>query len=347
MFCVDCGEEKTIFRNGSCLECYLKNHQFTQGPDFIDITMCVHCGSLKFKSLWTNEPLETIVKRNVKQLFSISNELRQVTIEATCTQEQERYSCTISISGTVDDVPITETHHVYVRMKQHSCDTCSKQFGGYHEAILQIRPHEKKIPKDELLEIRTFVESLIFSMQEQGHRNLFIADVGEEHGGIDFYLSDKQAAATIIKKIQESYGGVMTTSSKNMGMKDGKQLYRVTHLVRLPSYHQGDFLEINEQHYYVLSLSHHTVHVVNLATWEKKGMPSKDLGTVKIVGSKELLKEMIFISQTSQDIQLMDPKNYKMFTLKKPKPFSFENEKIQVVSLDEDMYYLFPVEKQK
>lgn len=347
MFCVDCGEEKPIFREGSCVDCYLKRHQFTTGPPFIDIPACAHCGSLKYKSLWTTDTLETIVKRNVKQLFSISNELENTTIKVVCTEEQERFSCNITISGNVDGIPISESNHVFVRLKPHSCDMCSKQFGGYHEAILQIRPHEKKIPKDELFEIRQFVEALIFSMQRQGHRNLFIADVGDEHGGIDFYISDKQASATIIRKVQERFGGVLTTSSKNIGMKDGNQLYRVTYLLRLFPYRQGDLLEINKHYYYILSLSHHSVHLFNLTTGEKRSIPPKELELAKIIEGKDQIRDMIFISQTEKEIQVMDPKSYRVFMVKKLLPFTYETENIRVVYIDENAVFLFPCEKQK
>ena len=347
MFCVDCGKDKPIFREGSCLECYLKRHQFSQGPPFLDIPVCAHCGSFKYKSLWTADSLEHVVARYVRQLFTISAELKQIDIHVTCTEERERFSCAITISGTVDDASISETHHLYVRLKQHSCDVCSKQFGGYHEAILQIRPYEKKIPADELLEIHQFVETLVTTMQQQGHRNLFIADVGDEHGGIDFYLSDKQAGATIIKKVQERYGGVITTSSKNVGMKDSKQLYRVTYLIRLPSYRLGEFLEIDDEYFYISSLSHHTVHLINLATWEKRHVSSKDLEHVKVLGGKERIKEMILVSQTREDVQVMEPNNYKIMVIKKPQSHSFDMEKIRVVFFDEDTVFLFPFEKQK
>ncbi len=347
MFCVDCGEEKAIFRDGSCLECYLKGHQFTKGPAFIDISICAHCGSFKYKSLWSHDKFEEVVIRHVKQMFSIGNELKGVRIDVTCTKEQERFSCNVTIVGSVDEVPISESHHLYVRLKQQSCDVCSKQFGGYHEAILQIRPFKRKISAEELMKIRQYVETTIASMQEQGHRNLFIADVSEEHGGIDFYLSDKQVGATIIKKVQEKYGGVITTSSKNIGMKDSKQLYRVTFLIRLPPYQKGEFVEFNGEYFYIFLISQSSVHLINLATWEKRSVNPKDFENVKVLGGKQIVQDMLFISQNDSEVQVMEPKNYKVMILKKPQAHCFDTDVVKVVFIDENIFFLSPLEKQK
>ena len=88
----------------------------------------------------------------------------------------------------------------------------------------------------------TAVEGLVESMQDKGNRALFITDSKEEHGGLDFYLSDKGSALTITKKVQGKYGGSIKQSSKNIGMKDSRQVYRMTYLLRLPSFRKGDFI---------------------------------------------------------------------------------------------------------
>jgi nonsense-mediated mRNA decay protein 3 len=343
MFCVDCGEEKQIFRDGSCLECYLKNHQFSKGPKVIDIPVCVHCGSLKYKSLWSKDALEHVIERYVKQIFTIHAELEQISIHVSCEEEVERYCCSIVISGTIDHTPITESHSLFIRLKQQSCDVCSKQFGGYHEAILQIRPN-KKSTAHEIVQIRQFIEGFIVTLQEQGHRTLFIADVEETHGGIDFYLSDKQAGSTIAKKVQEKYGGVITTSSKNTGMKDGKQLYRVTYLLRLPPYRQNDFVKYNGEYFYILSISQHNVSLINLATWEKRSLAHKDLENVHIIGGKELIKDMVFINQYDNEIQVMEPNTYNLMILRKPRFYSYHSDKIHIVAVDPNTVFLFPPE---
>ena len=42
--------------------------------------------------------------------------------------------------------------------------------------------------------------------------------------------------------VQEQFGGEIKHSSKNVGMREGKQIYRMTYLLRLPAFKKGDFI---------------------------------------------------------------------------------------------------------
>jgi len=53
--------------------------------------------------------------------------------------------------------------------------------------------------------IETFLDALVYSMQKNGNRKLFVTDKNYEKTGIDYLLSDKQAAAAIIKKAQSEF----------------------------------------------------------------------------------------------------------------------------------------------
>ena len=340
MFCVECGKEEKIFRDGVCVDCYLKNHNFSKGPQIIDLSICPHCGSYKYKSTWTSDSFDNVFKRWIKHLFDISRELKKPEITTECEEEKERIICKIIITGFLDGVKITEEHDTIVRMKKDVCDVCSKRFGGYHEAIVQVRANKRNLTEEELVDIRSHVEDLVRTMQEKGHRGLFITDMGKEHGGIDFYLSDKGAALTITKKIQESYGGEIKKSSKNIGMKDSKQVYRMTYLLRLPSFRKGDFISHKDSFFYISSISRNKVHVLELYGWTEKFFDVKEIENTNILGRDELIKEMILVSQTKEEIQVMDPTTYKTFEMRKPKNISFDSKKVIVAKIEEEIFLL-------
>lgn len=340
MFCVECGKEGKIFRNGLCVDCYLKTHNFSKGPQIIDLSICPHCGSYKYKSTWISDSFDNVFKRWIKHLFDISRELKKPEITTECEEEKERTLCKVIITGFLDDVKITEEHNTIVRMKKDVCDVCSKRFGGYHEAIVQVRADKRNLTEEELIDIRLQVENLVRTMQEKGHRGLFITDMGKEHGGIDFYLSDKGAAITITKKIQENYGGEIKKSSKNIGMKDSKQVYRMTYLLRLPSFRKGDFISYKDSFFYISSISRNKIHVLELYGWTEIFFDVKEIEDANILGRDELIKEMILVSQTKEEIQVMDPKTYKTFELRKPKNISFDSKKIKVAKIEEEIFLI-------
>jgi nonsense-mediated mRNA decay protein 3 len=253
MFCVECGKEGEIYKDGLCVQCYLKNHKFTSGPRLIDIGYCFHCNSFKYKNSWFLEPFEEVLKKWILHYFQISRELKNIKIEPKCRESSDGIHCLIVINGMLDGHQISEEHEVIIYLKKSVCDVCSKRFGGYHEAIIQVRANNRTLSKSELLEIQTNVENEVKSMYNRGNRSLFITDIGIERGGIDFFLSDKSAALSIVKKLQKQYGGELKTSSRNVGMKDSRQVYRMTYLLRLPHYQRDDFISYGGKYYFLIS----------------------------------------------------------------------------------------------
>ena len=177
--------------------------------------------------------------------------------------------------------------------------------------------------------------------------NLFVADVGREHGGLDFFLSDKRSAFSIVKKLQETYGGYITVSSKNIGMKDRKQLYRDTYLLRLLPFDKADVIKFNHTYFFVEKFSKNTVFLFNLESNNKAILESSELENAIIIGNKELVKDMIVVSQKNDEVQVMDQESYHIWVVKKPKQRNIEEEKTSVIYIDEEHIYLFPGENQK
>jgi len=340
MFCVECGKKGEIFQEAVCIDCFLKTHSFSKGPKIIDLSICSHCGSCKYKNSWTSDSFNETLNRWIKHLFDISKELKKPKISTEYKEEKEYIQCKSTITGFLKDIKISEEHDVIVRKKKDVCDVCSKRFGGYHEAIIQVRADNRNLTEKEIIEIKKYVESLVITLQQKGHRKLFITDMREEHGGLDFYLSDKGSALTITKKIQECYGGEIKKSSKNIGMKDGRQLYRMTYLLRLPSIRKGDFISHDDAIFNIYAISRNKVHILELSGWIEKIYDIKELETAKILGSDELIKDMILVSQTKKEVQLMDPKTYKTLEVRKPKNISYDLKKVKILKIDDEIFLL-------
>ncbi|UCH72290.1 MAG: hypothetical protein JSW62_01715 [Thermoplasmatales archaeon] len=341
MFCVECGKEKPIYKEGACIKCYLQTHSFSKGPKNIDLPLCAHCNSYKYKNTWTSDLFGDILRRVVKNNFHINKELRKIDINTECKGREDEKHCKITISGFLDDIEINEEHDLIVNLKRTTCDVCSKQFGGYHEAIFQIRANNRKLKKEELDNIKLTVENLVENLRARGNRSLFITDVGEKNDILDFYLSDKRSAIVIAKKTQEQYGGTIKQSSKNIGMKDSRQIYRMTYLLRLPSFRKGDFISYKNSFFHISSISGNKVHVLELSNWMKHIFDEKKLQKAKIIGGKNSVKEMILVHQTKNELQLMDPKNYKIFEVKKPINIPLKSKTVKTVKI-ENIYYLIP-----
>lgn len=334
MFCVECGKDEPIFRNGVCLCCYLKHTQFSKGPAYLDITLCSRCSSYKYKNTWVQESFDDILKRHVKDVFTISPDLKNVTIQTRCNEQERVLACMVSISGSFEGQSITEHHPLTVRIKQNTCNICSREAGGYYEAIIQIRAEQRTFTDAEIRTIRLAVEAMVRQLQKSGKRGLFITDYNEKREGLDFFISEKTTAFSIAKKIQEQFGGDFKQSASSAGMKDSRQVYRMTYLVRVPAYRKGDFFSVDASFYVIVSLHESKVRAVELSTWMEKVLDGTDIQPSRIYGGKELIREMIVVSQSKKDIQLMDPKTYSTVEIQKPTMVSVDTPMVNTVKLD-------------
>ncbi len=163
---------------------------------------------------------------------------------------------------------------------------------------------------------------MVGQLQKSGKRGLFITDDDENRQGLDFFLSEKATAFSIAKKIQEQFGGEFKQSASTAGMKDSKEVYRMTYLVRIPAYRKDDFFSWDNSFFLIVSLHENKVRAIELSTWVEKVIDGKYIQPSKIFGGKERIKEMILVSQSKKEIQLMDPKTYSTVEIPKPKIIS-------------------------
>jgi len=302
--------------------------------------MCPRCSSYKYKNTWVQEAFDDILKRGIKEAFSISPELKDVEIQTQCKEQDRILACMVFISGALENETITEQHPLTVRIRHNTCEICSREAGGYYEAILQIRTEKRTFTDKELQTIRSAVKTLVEQFQESGKRGLFITDFDEKREGLDFFISEKGTALSIAKKIQEQFGGDFKQSASSAGMKDSRQIYRMTYLVRIPAYRKGDFFSLDNSFFFIESLHANKVRALELSAWTEKVIDGKNIRPSKIYGGAELIREMIVGSQSKNEIQLMDPKTYAPVDIQKPKTASIDTTMVKTVKLDE---YLFLV----
>jgi NMD protein affecting ribosome stability and mRNA decay len=77
--------------------------------------------------------------------------------------------------------------------------------------------------------------------------------------------------------------------------------------------------------------------MINLESWEESINDVKSIHKAKKEGGQELVKDMILVSQTEKEIQVMDSKTYEIKILRVPKPVSLDSKMIKVVMLDDKL----------
>lgn len=93
---------------------------------------------------------------------------------------------------------------------------------SYYEAILQLRPANKKL-----------LDFVVKRIKERG--NVSISKTVKLKTGVDLYLSSWRFAVSLSRMLKKSFGGTTKITRKlhTQSKKTGKRVYRVTVLFRL------------------------------------------------------------------------------------------------------------------
>jgi len=106
---------------------------------------------------------------------------------------------------------------ISVRIVKNICPHCSRQSGGYFEAIIQLRGPISKINRHD----RLFRKILL--------KKTFVTKEVERKEGLDLYIGDSKAVVEMLADL-----GIKARISRTLaGEKEGQRVYRTTFLVRL------------------------------------------------------------------------------------------------------------------
>jgi len=189
-------------------------------------------------------------------------------------EDANNYFLTVKASGRFEDLRQVQDFHVRLRIKPSVCDTCAKQAGRYFEGILQVRAEDRDLTPAEMRAVRTLVLARVERGRDEGGD--FISRTEEIHGGLDFYVSTNGLGQRLAKELADTFGGTVSASPKLFGQREGKEIYRLTTLVRLPAFEVGDVVRHKSEVTEVISLRPF-VELRNLITGEKRRYKPKDL----------------------------------------------------------------------
>lgn len=238
MFCVECGAEGPTV-GGLCPRCFAKRHPLVEPPAHVDLPRCRQCGALRFRAGWSRVDLEKTIPRLLEEKIPPLPPYPRARFTAAARPEDEaNFLLAVTASGAYEGVEQTQTFRVRLRLKPSLCDTCARQSSKYYEGILQVRADDRDLTEQEVRTVRTLVLSRVDRTREEAGD--FVSKVEEVRGGMDFYLSTNALGTRLAKEIAEAMGGTVTASPKLYGQRQGKELYRVTTLVRLPAFRVGD-----------------------------------------------------------------------------------------------------------
>ncbi|MBR7124908.1 MAG: hypothetical protein IKC93_08630 [Candidatus Methanomethylophilaceae archaeon] len=333
---IDC--EDTI--NGLCLECFLNGRELMKLPHHVDLQRCTNCEEYYIRERWIPMDEADAVEETAISGISIIAEGELISVGTFADKQDDRtfqvtIQADIGVGGRITDAECK----TLVRLKNTVCKKCSRQLGNYYEATLQIRSGDKGLT-DELRDetVRRVRDSV--ELQSKTNRGLFITKVQEVRGGVDIQLSSTSLARSLTKDLIEAYGAESQESASLVGQtSDGLDMYRLTFLVRLPSYHIGDILEMNGKPHLLSGLNKTGGRLTSLNDFRDTSARKNEIQAMKILAKVSDRKDAIVLTSTGTEVQVMHPTNYSTIDLRIPQDAEI-GETVQVVQIEDVLYYV-------
>ncbi len=238
MFCVECGAEGPTVE-GVCPSCFAKKHRIVDPPQHVDVRRCNQCGAVQVGNAWIRSDIDVAIPQILREKIPTRKPfIRALFTHEAREEDPNNYSLTVKTMARYEGIEQVQDFHVRLRLKPSLCDVCGKQKSRYYEGIIQVRGDGRDLTPKELRSVRTFVAARIERARDESRD--FLSKVEETHGGLDFYVSTNAFSKSLARELAATFGGSVRSSPKLFGMRDGKQVYRVTSLVRLTAFGVGD-----------------------------------------------------------------------------------------------------------
>jgi len=338
-FCIECGAKGDTIEQ-LCPECFLNRNDLAKLPTRLTGTICSHCNALEVGAKFQDfDDMDDLLLYIISRGIEPYNDAKV----AACVLEYHDsgsgdFLVQVSLEMEYKGICGTVDGEVEVILNKGCCSRCSRFFGNYFEAIIQVRGSDRKMSRDEKQKIINQMDSMVASLSSSD-RNIFITKTEEIHGGLDFYMSSSTAARRMAKTLKDELGGKLTESSSLVGKKDGRDMYRMTYLVRLPEFLVGDIFKLDDRVYMVKRFMPKVVMVQDLETGATLNKPNLDLKKARKLGSDDEGVLVDIIYQDENEVHVLDPVDYQTVVLKKLHLKDLKD-KVKVISIEEQLYLL-------
>lgn len=314
MQCPNCGRETTELLDGFCPTCAAERLSLIQAPEVMDATECAHCRRQLIGAAWRagGRTRDDRLEAALREATRIDARLERVSWKLTPRWEDERNALvSLELSGAIREVVVRRTFQTRVRFATTACPDCSREMGGYFEAILQVRGDDGTDLERFLPTVERQVESRIATFRAEGRPNAFVSKVERTRHGTDYYLGSKEVARILTSELAEGHGAAREESTKLVGRKDGRDLVRSTYLVRLPAYSRGDFLLVEGAPCKLLSFDRRSFVALDLRRQERIRRELHRVGPIKVIGRAQDQRDAVIVSRGGRHAQVLDPITYK------------------------------------
>jgi nonsense-mediated mRNA decay protein 3 len=309
-FCHKCG--KPTETAGLCTECRIGSTPWFTCDLRVKNVHCPSCGAIKQVSTWTDTEKDRteLGTELAKTAVHFHPDVKKSTINVSIIEMTvNRSRADISMKGTLYDKPMEGTCSVEVIWHKEQCDRCNRISGSYYEGNIQVRA-EGRVPSSfEIETAASIAQQVEDSLQAGGERLSFISETTPTKDGLDIIVGSQHIGLLISKRIVEALGGRYSTHPKLVGEKAGRQLFRITYLVKLPRYRKNDVVKVGSRYYEVDYVESNHIKTTDLIDGSSKSVREADVA--KLIGNSRDAESGLVAYADGKTIGIMDPQTHK------------------------------------
>jgi len=323
--CPKCGIECSTLFNFVCRDCFFETFKLIELPLILHVSICSNCGAHFHKSRWENiGNIECVLLSAVENVLLIHTEAKDVKVYLEPKEITPYvYIVRVEVDAMVNEELVHAAGETEVRIQRKACDTCSRESGGYFEAIIQIRAVGRFPSEEEKRRCSTISRKFIENNQKKGDRLAFISQTRDTREGLDLYIGSTTVSRQTCRLITSILGGRFAESPTLIGMRDGKNIYRITFAIRLPEFSPGDVVMFTGRIIHIKS-SGKKVNGIFLEDGSRfTSTPEEMKGAEKVANIEDAVLTVL-VSIEEKAILVLDPESYETVAIKKPLSFSVE-----------------------
>ena len=279
---------------------------FTYEPR-ITITRCPQCDALYDHKIWVDNTRdrEEIEYEAVIHAIRFYRDSEKPEIAISLFENStNRTFATVDLSCILHGVSCAATVKIEIIWKTEACTRCARQFGSYYEGVVQLRADGRKATPAEQDEARKIAITTEKTLNEEGDRLSFIANMEETREGLDITVGSKAIGEQISRDIVKKMGGRYSFHPTLIGEKEGKRLYRVTYSVRLMKFPKGSIIKIKQTYAEVIGGEGKTFTYLDLKTGFTKTVA--DTISAELIGSIADAKPYMVVYTDAGIVGIMD-----------------------------------------
>ena len=322
-FCHKCGKQTETA--GLCTECRIGDTPWFTCDHRVKNIHCPSCGAIKQVNTWTDSEKERneLGVELAKTAVHFHADVKKPSIAVSIIDlTVNRSRADLSIRGTLYGKVMEGTCTVEIIWHKEQCDRCNRISGSYYEGNIQVRA-DGRIPSNfEIQTAASVAQQVEDSLQAGGERLSFISETTPTRDGLDIIVGSQHIGLLISKRIVEALGGRYSTHPKLVGEKAGRQLFRITYLVRLPRYSKNDVIKVGSRYYEVDQVESNHIKTTDLIDGSSKSVRERDV--VKMIGNSRNAESALVVYADGTTIGIMDPVTCKTTEFRQQKHLRIE-----------------------